>query len=76
MGYEDLIANQEKVSRQLVQHIGLAWDDRCLDFHNNKRAVNTFSSRQVRKPVFTQSINRWQQYERHLAPLSAILNGA
>ena len=76
VGYEDLIANQEKVSRQLVQHIGLAWDDRCLDFHNNKRAVNTFSSRQVRKPVFTQSINRWQQYERHLAPLSAILNGA
>ena len=71
--YEDMIANQESVSRRVMQHIGLAWDDRCLDFHQNPRAVNTFSSRQVRKPVFTQSINRWKHYEQHLAPLSALL---
>tara|TARA_R110001599_G_scaffold353826_1_gene599306 strand:- start:83075 stop:85036 length:1962 start_codon:yes stop_codon:yes gene_type:complete len=74
--YEALVADQEKVSRQLVEYIGLPWDDCCLDFYKSKRAVNTFSSSQVRKPVYTQSINRWQLYEQQLAPLSAILNRA
>ena len=74
--YEALVADQEKVSRQLVEYIGLPWDDCCLAFYNNKRAVNTFSSSQVRKPVYTQSVNRWQHYRQQLAPLSAILNSA
>lgn len=74
--YEELVVNQEKVSRQLIEYIGLEWDDRCLDFHKSKRFVNTFSSSQVRKPVYTQSINRWKHYEQQLAPLSEILNGA
>lgn len=74
--YEDLVMNQEDISRRLIGHIGLEWDDRCLEFHRSERAVNTFSSRQVREPVYTRSINRWKQYERQLAPLAAILNGA
>lgn len=72
--YEDLVRDQEKVSRQLIEHIGLDWDERCLDFHLNKRAVRTASSVQVRQPLYTQSINRWKHYEKHLAPLIEILN--
>jgi len=71
--YEELVMNQEKVSRQLIEYIGLEWDDRCLDFHKTERAVNTFSSMQVRQPIYTHSINRWKHYEKHLAPLIAIL---
>lgn len=71
--YEELVMNQEKISRQIIGHIGLEWDNRCLEFHLNKRAVNTFSSMQVRLPVYTHSINRWKQFEEHLAPLMAIL---
>ena len=74
--YEDLVMNQEKISRQLIEHIGLEWDKCCLNFHKNKRAVNTFSSMQVRQPIYAHSINRWKHYEKHLAPLIAILPGA
>ncbi len=71
--YEELVMNQEKISRQLIEYIRLEWDDRCLDFHKNKRAVNTFSSMQVRQPIYTHSMNRWKHYEKQLAPLIAIL---
>ena len=38
--YEDLVINQEKVSRRLVEYLELEWDERCLDFNENKRAVH------------------------------------
>ena len=74
--YEELVMDQETVSRQLLEYLGLEWDDRCLDFHRNKRAVNSFSSMQVRQPVYASSIDRWKHYEKHLGPLIAILRSA
>ncbi|MDH3647647.1 MAG: tetratricopeptide repeat protein [Gammaproteobacteria bacterium] len=71
--YEELVMAQEKVSRQLIERMGLEWDDRCLEFHKNKRAINPFSSMQVRQPIYTESANRWKHYEKELAPLIAIL---
>lgn len=71
--YEELVMNQEKISRRLIDHIGLDWDGRCLDFHKNTRAVRTASSAQVRRPIYKHSINRWKHYEKHLAPLASVL---
>ena len=71
--YEELVTDQEPVSRQLIEHVGLEWDDACLDFHENKRAVKTASNLQVRKPIYKDSINRWRRYEKQLAPLVAML---
>ncbi len=69
VGYEELVQNQEAVSRRLLAYCGLPWDDRCLDFHSNRRAVLTASSVQVRKPISTKSIGRWKNYHKHLEPL-------
>jgi hypothetical protein len=71
--YEDLVKNQESVSRQLVAFSGLEWDERCLEFYNNPRVVRTSSTVQVRKPVTEQSINRWQHFRAHLGPLHRAL---
>ena len=71
--YEELLANQEETSRQLIDYIGLQWDDRCLDFHKNERVVHTFSSMQVRQPIYTHAVNRWKHYEEHLTTLLEIL---
>ena len=71
--YEELVTDQEPVSRQLIEHVGLEWDDTCLDFHENKRVVKTASNLQVRKPIYKNSINRWRRYEKQLAPLVAML---
>lgn len=67
--YEDLVHDQEKTSRALIDHIGLEWDPRCIEFHKNKRPVSTASSEQVRRPMYATSVDRWKAYEAHLGPL-------
>ena len=67
--YEELVQGQEAESRRLIEYCGLAWDDQCLAFHENKRPVDTPSDWQVREPMYTRSIGRWRHYEGHLAPL-------
>jgi len=67
--YEDLVSDQERYSRELIEYCGLEWDDRCLEFFNSKRTVITASYAQVRRPIYRSSIKRWRNYERHLQPL-------
>ena len=61
--YEELVKNQEFVSRSILEFLGLDWEERCLNFHDSKRMVQTASSWQVRKPIFKKSIGRSKKYE-------------
>ncbi|MGI9233480.1 MAG: tetratricopeptide repeat-containing sulfotransferase family protein [Woeseiaceae bacterium] len=72
--YEELVMQQEEISRQLVEYLGLEWDERCLNFYENQRPVHNFSSMDVRQPIYERSIDRWKIYERQLARLIVILN--
>lgn len=67
--YEELVEDPEAVSRRLVSFCGLEWDDCCLTFHQNRRAVHTASQMQVRQPVYKRSVGRWRHYAAHLQPL-------
>jgi tetratricopeptide (TPR) repeat protein len=67
--YEDLVAHQEAVSRQMVAFCGLPWDERCLTFYESRRPVHTASKLQVRRPIYATSVGRWRRYEKHLKPL-------
>jgi tetratricopeptide (TPR) repeat protein len=71
--YEELTSSQEAVSRELVAHAGLEWDDTCLRFHEQDRPVNTASHDQVRQPIYTSSVEKWRNYEAHLGPLQVSL---
>jgi len=71
--YEELVEDQERISRELVDYIGLDWDDRCLAFHETERAVRTASNWQVRQPIYKTARNRWKNYENHLTQLKADL---
>jgi hypothetical protein len=72
--YEELVADQETVVRGVIEYLGLDWDDRCLKHYENRRAVHNLSSRQVRRPVYASSVDRWKNYERHLQPLIRTLS--
>lgn len=72
--YEELVEDQESVSRALIECVGLEWDDRCLAFHENRRAVHNLSSMAVRQPVYASSIDQWKQFEKYLGPLVEILD--
>jgi len=71
--YEDLVLDTECQVRQLLEFLDLPWNEECLTFHKNKRAVKTASEDQVRKPIYTSSIGRWKHYEARLGPLFASL---
>ena len=72
--YEDIIGDQERITRQLLEYCGLEWDSACLEFYRNRRTVSTFSYDQVRKPIYTGSVGRWRRYEKYLGPLIEALN--
>jgi tetratricopeptide (TPR) repeat protein len=67
--YEQLVSDQEAVTRRLLADCGLGWDERCLSFYNTRRVVQTASSVQVRNPISTQALGRWKRYHAHLGPL-------
>jgi tetratricopeptide (TPR) repeat protein len=71
--YEGLVDDTEGWSRRMLEHLGLPWDPRCLEFHRTDRPVLTASSWQVRQPIGRGSVGRWRHYERELAPLRAAL---
>jgi len=71
--YEELIADQESHSRRLIDFCGLEWDDACLRFHDSGRDVATASFDQVRQPIYTSSLKRYESYDRHLGPLKEAL---
>src|SRR5262249_4488492 len=74
--YEDLVANQEDETRRLLTFCDLDWDPACLDFHENKAAVATASSVQVRQPLYSTSIGRWRRYAKGLEGAAQILRTA
>jgi tetratricopeptide (TPR) repeat protein len=71
--YEELVSDPESHIRELLQFCGLPWDERCLAYDKSGRLANTASYNQVRRPIYTSSIGRWQKYRHHLGPLLAIL---
>lgn len=71
--YEDLVSDQEGVTRALLEHAGLPWEDACLHFQENRRAVATASQNQVREGLFTSAAGRWERYGELLDPLREAL---
>ena len=71
--YEVLVADIEGQARRLVAYCGLAWHDRCVDFHRTKRPIRTASAAQVRQPIYTSSVGRWRPYRHLLGPLLEVL---
>jgi len=67
--YENTVANVETQARNVIEFLGLPWTDECLKFYETDRPVKTASASQVRKPIYTTSVNRWKRYEKHLGPL-------
>jgi predicted Zn-dependent protease len=71
--YEDLVADTEGQVRALLAFLGLPFDEACLRFFENPRAVATPSAEQVRSPISAGAIGYWRNFEPHLEPLRAAL---
>ena len=69
LNYEKLTEEFETEARQLIDFMGLPWDDKCLNFYEAGSTVRGFSRHQVRNPIYRASIGRWRRYENELQPL-------
>ena len=69
LDYELLTVNQESETRQLIEYLGVDWDENCLSPQNNTRSIATASSLQVRQKVYQGSSEQWRKYQ-------PFLNGA
>jgi tetratricopeptide (TPR) repeat protein len=71
--YESMVADPETEVRRLLDYCGLPFEEGCLRFYENDRAVRTASSEQVRRPIFTDGLEQWRNFEPWLGPLKAAL---
>jgi len=62
LNYEDVVKDTKNEIIKILQHCNLDYEEACLDFYKNKRAVHTASSSQVREKMYTSSINRSEPY--------------
>jgi len=73
VNYEAMVMDTDAEVRRLLAYCGLPFEDSCLRFHENERAVRTASAQQVRQPIFRSGVDQWRHYEPWLAPLKTAL---
>ncbi|MBL4697326.1 MAG: sulfotransferase [Phycisphaerales bacterium] len=65
VSYEALTQSPQNTIEALFESIGLEPHEDCFNFHQSTRAVQTISRDQVRQPMHTDSIARWQNFAHH-----------
>ena len=73
--YENLIADVEQEAKKIIHFLGLAWEDKILQYHETAKAryITTASHHQVVKPLYKSAVGRWRKYEQYLQPILPIL---
>jgi len=67
--YETMIDDTEGEVRRLLEFCQLPFEEPCLRYYENDRAVRTASAHQVRKPIYREGIDHWRNFEPWLEPL-------
>ncbi len=71
--HEDVVADLASSVERILEFCQLPFDERCIDFHKTDRSVRTASSEQVRRPIFRDGIDQWQNFSPWLGPLREAL---
>lgn len=72
--YENVVGDLEGQVARMLEHCSLDFEDACVSFHENDRAVRSASSEQVRQPIFQGGLEQWRHFESALGPLKNVLN--
>jgi hypothetical protein len=71
--YENVVAEPELATRQLVAFCDVEWDSACIRPNENRDVVRTASHWQARQPIYRSSVERWRLYEPWIAELLELL---
>lgn len=69
VNYEEVVSDLDTQVKRILEFCELPFEEGCLRFHETDRAVKTASSEQVRKPIYSSSVNLWRNYEHKLKDL-------
>ena len=72
--YDKFVLDYETNSKSVIAEIGLSWENKILNFYENKRVVETNSLLQVRSKVYQDSSQKWKKYQKYLNPVMEILD--
>ena len=75
VNYEDVVRDLAGEVRRLLDYCGLPFEEQCLSFHKTPRVVATVSSEQVRRPLYTEGVSQWRNFEPWLGLLKEALGG-
>lgn len=74
VNYEQLTENPRETIQTMLNFVGVKWEEECLNFHDNKRPVNTASAAQIREKIYSGSSLKWKNYESKLTDLTNALD--
>ena len=69
LSYERLVTDVEATTAALFEFCGLTYEEEILRFHSHGGRCCTSSVWEVRKPIYTSSVNRSMRYREFLGPL-------
>ena len=72
ISYEKVVTDLESQVSRLLNHCDLPFEESCVMFHENQRAVRSASSEPVRQPIFRGGLDQWRNFENHLEPLKKV----
>ena len=67
--YDELVADPERVLREVVEFCGLPWQGELASGEARGGTVATPSAMQAREPVHKRYLDQWRRYEPWLGPL-------
>jgi len=70
--YEELVSNQTKETKKLINFCNLEWDEKCLDYTKNASGIKTISLSQARQPIYKSSVNLSEFYKGKLKFLNKL----
>ena len=62
INYEELTTDPINITKKLITHLDLSWEEKCLYPEKNKRSVSTASNIQIRKKIYKGSSEQWKKY--------------
>lgn len=71
--YEDTVGDFETQVKRILGYLELPWEDDCMRYYQNSRAIQSASSEQVRLPIYSGGIGNWSYFDTDLEELKDVL---
>ena len=69
VGYEELVASTKHSMTEIVNYLGLEWENACMNNLTNSSSIITASSVQARQKIYSGSEKKWKNYDQYLSDL-------